>query len=78
MRRNVDTKDGDVVCPFFKWADRNHVACEGVCQGNTTSLVFGDPNTKKKYMDDYCTNIDGYKDCCVCEMLMEKYADDGK
>ena len=78
MRRNVDTNEKSIVCPFFKWTDNNHIACEGVCLANTVSLNFGNPNDETAYKNRFCRSIDGYKECRICEMLMVKYEDDGK
>lgn len=78
MKRNVNHKEVLIVCPFFKWTDNNHIACEGVESASTVSLNFGDPNEENAYKDRYCRNIDGYKDCRLCGMLLKKWADDGK
>ena len=76
MKRRVDTTDKSVVCPFFKWSDKNHIGCEGVSVGNTVSLVFGDPNRRNEYKIRHCRSLERYKSCRVCQMLMGKYCDE--
>lgn len=73
---DADTKDAYVVCPFYKWADKHRIGCEGVSDGNVTTLLFGDPNKRNEYKIKYCRSIERYKSCRVCQMLMEKYADE--
>lgn len=78
MKRDVNPKEVLIVCPFFKYSDMHHIACEGVCPGNTVSLNFENPHDKNVYKDEYCRDIHGYHYCRVCEMLEAKYADDGR
>lgn len=78
MKHNVDTKEKTVVCPFFVWTDNNHIACEGVGTSSSVSLNFNGRKKVDAHKERYCRSIDGYKDCRVCKMIMEGYADDGK
>lgn len=77
MKKNVP-KEVLIVCPFFKYSDGNHITCEGVCLKNTISLNFENPQGKENYKNRYCRDMPGYHNCRVCEMLEEKWADDGK
>lgn len=70
--------DKSIVCPFYRYADSQHIGCEGVCKGNTLSINFENPNEEKAYKDRHCRSMEGYRLCKVCEMLEAKYADDGK
>lgn len=76
--KNRGRYDQLVVCPFYKYAESQRIGCEGVCPGSTVSLNFENPNDELAYKNNYCRNINRYRHCRVCEMLMEKYGDDGK
>lgn len=81
MMSKVDDIGGNdkyVVCPFFKWADHHRIGCEGVAEGNTVSLVFGDPDKKALYRDTYCRCMEKYTSCRIYQMLARKYVDDGQ
>jgi hypothetical protein len=78
MKRNADPKEKAIVCPFFKWTDNNHIACEGVETSSSVSLNFNGRGKVEAYKERFCRDIDGYRRCRFCKMLLEKYADDGK
>lgn len=65
-----------VVCPFYRNNDNNRICCDGVSEGSTVNIVFGDSTKRKRYMECYCDNIDNYKSCKVCEMLHEKWGEE--
>lgn len=65
-----------VVCPFYRTNDNNRVCCDGVSEGNTINVVFGDSTRRKRYMECYCNSIENYKNCKICEMLRDKWGDD--
>lgn len=65
-----------VVCPYYRNNDSNRVCCDGVTEGNTVNIVFGDSNKRKRYMECYCNRIDNYSNCRICSMLNKKWSDD--
>jgi hypothetical protein len=65
-----------VVCPYYHSNDNNRVCCDGVTDGNTVNVVFGDPTKRKKYMECYCNSIEKYSHCKICNMLHKKWSDD--
>lgn len=62
-----------VVCPFYKKHENNHIVCEGTESSNTIHLTFGAKENAISYTKRYCNNIERYKHCCICTMLMMKY-----
>ena len=71
-----DIKDKSVVCPFYRWADKVRIGCEGVTDSNTLSLIFGDPNKRNEYKIKYCRSMERYRECQICQLLYRKYADE--
>lgn len=67
-----------IVCPFYKHSDSNHIKCEGFCPGTSITINFSNPQSENGYKDRYCRSMIQYHDCPICEILEEKYADDGK
>ena len=65
--------DEDVICPFYNWSNPNRICCEGIVEGNTTNLIFGNPVHTSEYMKAYCCSMDKYKECKLCAMLNRKY-----
>ena len=78
MKHNVDAKGEAIVCPFFRWTDNNHIACEGVATSSSVSINFNGRSKVEAYKERFCRDINGYRRCHLCKMLLEKYADDGK
>lgn len=68
-----------VACPYYlglnnmKQRAVPNIRCEGVSQGNTISLIFGDENVRKKYKRDFCYSIKGCRHCHIHQMLNRKY-----
>ena len=71
-----DIKERGIVCPFYAWADKNRIGCEGISKDNTLSLVFGDPNKRNEYKIKYCRSMERYRECQICQLLYRKYADE--
>ena len=76
--RRTNNVEKTIVCPFLKWVDENHIACEGVDLTDTVCLNFSDSKKSTAYKNRYCRSMNGYKECRICKMLEEKWADDGK
>ena len=73
--RSACAEDKSIACPFYRWQDKNRIACEGTTKHNTISLIFGDSNAKLDHRARHCRSINGYKGCRVAQMLYQKYAD---
>ena len=70
-----------VSCPYYLVIKEEHrkqriIRCEGVCKGNTISLVFADENVRRKYKQTFCYSIHGCKKCLIHKMLNGKYGVD--
>ena len=65
--------DAEAVCPFFRKNDPNRIRCEGLEKHSTINLVFEDTKKQKEYLREHCCDIEGYKRCHICEMLLKKY-----
>ena len=70
MDRYVDKY---VKCPFYSSEDKWHIFCEGVCDGTSLQLTFGNEREKRPYKLKHC--IGCYKKCRIAEMLLRKYQD---
>ena len=75
MSRKSRYIDGDVTCPYYKWSNPNRICCEGIVEGNTTNLIFGNPIHTEEYMRAYCCTIKGNRQCKLSAMLDRKYGD---
>lgn len=62
-------------CPFYHNQEAWMVVCEGVSDGNTIHLCFGDSKRADEYRKEFCCG--NYKKCIICQMLYGKYALDG-
>lgn len=54
-------------CPFFKWDERLCVHCEG---GRPT---FPDRAAATEYIDRYCADVNGWRDCSIAKTLLRYY-----
>ena len=53
-------------CPFFKWDDKRRV----ICEGGSVSL----PKQEfAEYVDQYCADIQGWKNCPIAKSLAKYY-----
>lgn len=62
-----------VKCPYYHDHDSNRIVCEGISQGNTINLVFGNQLERGQYMKDNCNTIDGCRKCPLHGLLDRKY-----
>ena len=64
-----------VVCPYYRRHDDNRICCEGTDSKNTNTinLVFGDNKKLKEYTTNFCSDIQRYKKCIICQALNSKY-----
>ena len=69
----ADFESKYVVCPFYRRNDNNRICCEGLEDRNTINLVFEDSKKQVAYRNEYCCDIDNYKNCKICAMLKKKY-----
>lgn len=53
-------------CPFYKWDERQKVHCEGGVVGLPVPEL-------RRYMDRYCSSLEGWKDCPIARALGEYY-----
>lgn len=72
----TDSNDKSVICPFFRYSDQHNICCEGVSTDSSIKVTFGDPRSKASYKDDFCRDINSYKECRVCKMLFRKHGVD--
>ena len=63
----------EVVCPFYRKEDDHKIYCEGVEDGTSVHLAFGDKSRKISYRQKHCSCFKD--DCLVRRMLNEKYDD---
>lgn len=54
-------------CPFYRWADRTTVHCEG------GRIAFPDAATASSYADSYCAGGQDWKRCTIARSLREYY-----
>ena len=59
------------VCPFYCSESPQKVFCEGVEQGSSIHLAFGDSKQLRMYMRRYCKG--DYRKCLVARTLLQKY-----
>lgn len=53
-------------CPFFRWDERQKVHCEG------GAVCLPVPELRR-YMDRYCSSLQGWRDCPIAKSLEEYY-----
>ncbi len=61
-------------CPFFQFAGRKSVGCEGITDDCFVRLVFNSESKKKEQQKIFCNAR--YKNCEIYRMLMNKYEED--
>lgn len=61
-------------CPFFLFAGRRSVGCEGVTDDCFIRLVFKTEDKKKEHQRIFCNAR--YKNCEIFAMLEKKYEED--
>ena len=73
MSKRSRGKDKYVECPYYNWGNKSRICCEGVEDGCTTNLIFGDENKAKEYIDNFCCTVYGMQHCLIYRMLNGKY-----
>ena len=63
----------NVVCPYYKFEERQKIFCEGVEQNTAIHLAFASPPQLKDYKSRFCEC--GYTGCRIADMLERKYGD---
>lgn len=71
MKRYVSK---EVDCPFYHSEDSQKIYCEGIKDGTSLHLAFGDSNERKAYRNQYCCNEFG--ECRIADMLYTKYEEE--
>lgn len=59
-----------VACPFYRY-DRK---CKIVCEDMT--LIFADRGELRRYLEERCGSIKGYKRCVLARKTSDKYEED--
>lgn len=62
--------EADVLCPFYKWHERQRVNCEGVSGGSILGQQFASGGLRERFMLEKCA--EAYKTCPVYGLLIEK------
>ena len=60
----------DVVCPFYKWHERQRINCEGLDGRSTIGQQFASCRTRERFMLDKCA--EAYKTCPIYGLLIDK------
>lgn len=55
------------VCPFYVKATYNRVYCEG------GTFKIPDPKARHELISEYCSDMENYKNCTICRMLVNYY-----
>lgn len=58
-------------CPYYRFENANLICCEGVEDGSSVHVVFGDVNKCREYKRKFCRSR--YASCKVLQMLDTKY-----
>ncbi len=66
--RGLDYWHKDWKCPFFKWDERQKVACEGRCV-----VSMPDRKSALSFMDRYCADLNGWRGCSIAKALLDYY-----
>lgn len=72
MDKNI--VDRDVICPYYKGSDRDHIKCEGIMPNTSMTIGFGNRREKALYLKlKCCSNVNT---CAICKILNKKYGVD--
>ena len=63
--------DAYVVCPYYKFNERQMIHCEGVVDGTALHLAFSTPQQLRDYREQFCRAC--WKKCLIAEMLNRKW-----
>lgn len=63
-----------ILCPFYKKEESQVIYCEGVEDGTSTHLAFGNASACAKYKCEKCRTT--YQMCRIYQMLAEGFCDD--
>lgn len=66
------SEDPYVNCPFYAKESKNSLICEGLYDNTGNITTFRTAQYKRLHKDKYCRN--GYGECILCRMLLDKYA----
>ena len=67
MMRNVYPDPADFCCPFFDYAGRTQVFCEG------GRIRLPDPVSRAEYRAEYCCDVNGWRRCTVARAISLHY-----
>ena len=59
-------------CPYFKWDDKLLVVCEG------GRVAFPDKETARRFFDQYCAHMPGWRSCSIAAALAGFYERGGE
>ena len=68
-----------VACPYYLGINNENqrmkvqIRCEGVSDGNSISLVFGDEKIRRAYKRNFCYSIHNCRKCLIHQTLNRKY-----
>ncbi|MBP3554003.1 MAG: hypothetical protein J6K63_00030 [Clostridia bacterium] len=71
----ADYNSAKAVCPYYHKCDSNRVCCDGVEDGTSIHLVFGDSKRQKAYRERFCNSLERYQTCKLCEMFDRLHED---
>lgn len=63
--------DAYVICPYYKYDERQVIHCEGVEDGTALHIAFSTPQQLRDYRTKYCRNC--WKNCLIAGMLNRKW-----
>jgi hypothetical protein len=66
--------DAYVVCPYYKFNERQMIHCEGVEDGTAIHLAFSTPQQLQNFRQRFCRSC--WKKCLIAEMLNRKWGYD--
>lgn len=65
--------DARVKCPFYRERKNNFLSCEGITDRGNVLIRFSKESHIKKYMNEYCADLEKCKDCFIHKTLMERW-----
>lgn len=66
--------DVNAFCPYFQSSGKRKISCEGITDGCIITLNFETQEKRNTHRRIFCDAK--YKNCEICRMLEEKYAEE--
>ena len=70
---NIPSHWKRIKCPFFKSDNFNSISCEGCTENSYIRHAFKNRYIKDEWQNDYCMQINGYKECPIYDIANSKY-----